>query len=110
MSVSVDTLHLGTLHHFSVGAGNPNLRIFEPAPTGGIDGDFARVVIVAEQAAAMSKMDLPDTDHHTDQLRVPSCRRSADGAALPPVGRIMLRDGSSTAATCYDRRLGGSVR
>ena len=25
ISVSVDTLHLGTLHHFFVGAGNPNL-------------------------------------------------------------------------------------
>jgi hypothetical protein len=63
ISVSVDALHLGTLHYFFVRAGNPNLGIFEPAVTSVIDGKFARRVFVAEHAAALSKMNLPETDH-----------------------------------------------
>src|ERR1700735_3582842 len=63
ISVSVDTLHLGTLHHFFVGAGDPDFGVLEPAVTGGIDGKFARRQFVAEHAAALSKMNLPETDH-----------------------------------------------
>jgi len=83
ISVSVDALHVGALHHFFVGAGNPNFGIFEPAVAGGIDGKFARRVFVAEHAAASPKMNLPETNHlrAPRHSRVPTSR-SAEGAVL----------------------------
>lgn len=44
--VSVDALHLDTLHHFAVRRRNRDLGICEPAATGCIDGILTRIVIV----------------------------------------------------------------
>jgi hypothetical protein len=81
MSVPADALNLRTLDHFLAWPGNPNLGIFEPAVTGGIDGKFARPVFVAEHAGLrLSELISLDRDASRPPRRRRTCAVCRQGA------------------------------